>query len=91
MKSITARATSLIFSLYLLVGFVAAQAYAGEYYIYRDSTGLLVISNQKPPPESKIIKQHNFPDFADGDAPPLKDDKRSNDDTSSSKTPRNNK
>ena len=70
---------------------VAAQAHAVEYYIYRDSKGGLVSSNQKPPAGSQIIKQHNFPEVADSETPPLTNanDKRPNGDTNSSKPPPN--
>jgi hypothetical protein len=52
---------------YILIGFVATEVLSGEYYIYRDSNGVLVISNQKPPPGSKIIKQQTLPDTAEGE------------------------
>jgi hypothetical protein len=51
----------------MLIGFVATEVLSGEYYIYRDSNGVLVISNQKPPPRSKIIKQQTLPDTAEGE------------------------
>ena len=75
MKSIIARATLLGFCFYLLIGFVDKQAHGGEYYIYRDSKGELVLSNQKPPPGSNIIKQQIVPDSADTETPPLNDGK----------------
>ena len=45
MKRIIARVTLLGCCFYVFIGFVATQGYAGEYYIYRDSKGVLVISN----------------------------------------------
>ena len=69
MKSINLCSILLGFCLYMLIGFVATEAQAGEYYIYRDSNGGLVISNQKPPPGSKIIKQQSLPDLAESDNP----------------------
>jgi hypothetical protein len=65
MKSINARSILLGFCFYMLIGFVAPESQAGEYYIYQDSNGGLVISNKKPPPDSKIIKQQTLPDLAD--------------------------
>jgi hypothetical protein len=65
MKNINAWSILLGFCLYVLIGFVDKQAHGGEYYIYRDSKGGLVLSNQKPPPDSKIIKQQTLPDLAD--------------------------
>ena len=41
--------------------------HSGEYYIYRDVKDGLVISNQKPPPGSQIIRQRTFPDEADNE------------------------
>jgi len=57
----------------VFIGFVATQGYAGEYYIYRDSKGVLVISNQKPPPGSKIIKQQTLFDTAEGETTLVQD------------------
>jgi len=73
MKNIIGRGTSIAFCLYLLTGFAAMQSHAGEYYIYRDSNGGLVTSNQKPPPGSKIIKQQSLPDLAESDNPQVQD------------------
>ena len=69
MKSIIACATLLSFCFCVLTGFAARQAHAGEYYIYRDSNGVLVISNNKPPPDSKNIKQQSLPDLLETENP----------------------
>ena len=55
--------------LYILIGFVATEVLSSEYYIYRDSNGVLVISNKKPPPDSKIIKQQSLSDLAESENP----------------------
>jgi Domain of unknown function (DUF4124) len=68
MKSIIARATLVAVCICLLVGFTATRLHAGEYFIYQDAKGRLVISNQQPPPGSKIIKQQTLPDTADTEA-----------------------
>jgi len=73
MKSIIARATLVAVYICLLAGFTATRLHAGEYFIYRDSKGVLVISNQKPPPGSKIIKQQSLPDLADDESPQVQD------------------
>jgi hypothetical protein len=73
MKTINAGATLLGLCFYLLIGFVAAKADAGEYYIYQDSKGGLVVSNQKPPPGSKIIKQQTLLDTAEGETTLVQD------------------
>jgi hypothetical protein len=66
MKSV-AGPTLLALCFYMLVGFTAMKAHASEYFIYYDSKGGLVVSNQKPPPDSKIIKQQTLPDTAEGE------------------------
>jgi hypothetical protein len=67
MKSSNAR-TSLHMSL-LVSSFVAlallGQAYGGEYYTYEDLSGNLVISNNAPPPGSKIIKKQTLSEVTD--------------------------
>ena len=59
MKRINARAA--LISLFLGLA-VVSQAHAEEYYIYQTLNGALVISNKEPPPGSKIIRQHSWPD-----------------------------
>jgi hypothetical protein len=44
MKSIIASATLVAVCICLLVGFTATRLHAGEYFIYQDSNGVLVIS-----------------------------------------------
>src|SRR5262249_19262564 len=73
MKSIIARATLVAVCICLLAGFTATRLHAGEYYIYQDSKGRLIISNQKPPPGSKIIKQQSLSELAESDNPQTKD------------------
>jgi hypothetical protein len=58
-KGINARAA--LISLFLGLA-VVPQAQAEEYYIYQTPNGALVISNNEPPPGSKIIRQHSWPD-----------------------------
>ena len=78
---------------YLFLGFVPTQAAAGEYYIYRDSNGGLVISNKQPPKGSKIMRQQTLPDVADGQKPTAqeRDDMRSNGQIQGSPNPSKNK
>jgi len=73
MKSINLCSILLGFCLYMLIGFVATEVRAGEYYIYRNADGGLVISNQKPPPGSKIIKQQSLPYLQDGETTQVQD------------------
>ena len=73
MKSINLYSILLGFCLYMLIGFVATEVLSGEYYIYRDSNGVLVISNNKPPPGSKIIKQRDLPEETDSQVPRIKE------------------
>jgi len=44
MKSIIARATLVAVCICLLAGFTATRLHAGEYFIYQDAKGRLVIS-----------------------------------------------
>jgi K+-transporting ATPase c subunit len=73
MKSIIARATLVAVCICLLVGFTATRLHAGEYFIYQDAKGRLIISNQKPLPGSKIIKQQTLPDTAEGETTLVQD------------------
>ena len=63
-----ARSTLIGFSLCALLSAATAQA-AEDYYIYKDSKGSLVISNQKPPSDSKILKQVTFTEPAETKTP----------------------
>jgi hypothetical protein len=40
---------------------------AEEYYVYQTPNGALVISNKEPPPGSKIIKRHSWPEATDSE------------------------
>ena len=73
MKSIIARATLVAVCICLLVGFTTTRLHAVEYFIYQDAKGRLVISNQKPPPGSKIIKQQTLFDTAEGETTRVQD------------------
>jgi hypothetical protein len=60
----------IVFWLYLVLGpALPSMGQAEEYYTYRDSAAKLVISNQKPPPDSKIIKQQSLSDLAESENP----------------------
>src|ERR1700741_364220 len=43
----------------------ARQAQAGDYYIYQQPDGKLVLSNNPPPEGSKIIKKQTMPESTD--------------------------
>ena len=64
MKNNNARTTlKLVFSFAWLVGVAAVRdGCAGDYYTYQDPNGNLVISNNAPPPGSKILKQETLPE-----------------------------
>jgi hypothetical protein len=59
MKRINARTTlKLVLSFSWLIALaVVRPGYPGDYYIYQDPNGKLVISNNAPPPGSKILKK----------------------------------
>jgi hypothetical protein len=67
MKSINARTTlKLILSLsWLITLAVVRPGYAGDYYIYQDPNGKLVISNYTPPQGSNVIKKETLPEVTD--------------------------
>jgi hypothetical protein len=59
---------NLAFCLVLFLGLaVVTQAQAEDYYFYEGRKGELVISNEKPPPGSKIIKR--LPGVTDREVP----------------------
>ena len=61
-------ALNLAFCLVLFLGLaVVTQVQAEDYYFYEGRKGELVISNEKPPPGSKIIKR--LPGVTDREAP----------------------
>jgi hypothetical protein len=67
MKSINARTTlKLVLSFSWLIALaVVRPGYAGDYYIYQDPNGKLVISNNAPPPGSKIINKETLSEVTD--------------------------
>lgn len=67
MKGISARTTlKLVLSFSWFVTFLMVrQAYAGDYYIYQEPNGKLVISNHAPPQGSNIIKRETLSEVTD--------------------------
>ena len=67
MKSITVRTTlKLILSFFWLIALaVARPGYAGDYYIYHDPNGKLVISNYVPPQGSNVIRKETLSEVTD--------------------------
>ena len=67
MKDINARTTlKLVLSFSCFIALVVLrQAYAGDYYIYQDPNGKLVMSNHAPPQGSKIIKRETLSEVTD--------------------------
>jgi hypothetical protein len=67
MKSINARTTLklvLSFSWFIALALVRP-GYAGEYYVYHDPNGKLVISNYAPPQGSNVIKKETLAEVTD--------------------------
>ena len=62
MKGINARTTwRMVFSFSWFIALaMVGHAYGGDYYVYQDLNGKLVISNIAPPPGSKIIKKETL-------------------------------
>ena len=69
-KRINARAA--LISMFLGLG-VVTQGHAEEYYIYQTLKGELVISNKEPPPGSKIIRQHSWPEVPEKEVAPAQE------------------
>jgi hypothetical protein len=71
----------------------AREGHSEEYYIYQDPSGKLVISNQTPPPGSKIIKQQNLPEATESQTQPTQgaDDVQPKGDSDDSLKPSKNK
>ena len=67
MTGINARTTlKLVLSFSWFVAFVVVRpAYAGDYFIYQDPNGKLVISNHAPPQGSNIIKRETLSEVTD--------------------------
>ena len=53
---------SLIFACLF---FLPTQGHAEEHYIYKDPQGGLVLSNQKPPAGSTILRKLDLPEYRD--------------------------
>ena len=67
MKSINARTTlKLVLSFSWLIALaVVRPGYAGDYYIYQDPNGKLVLSNYAPPQGSNVIKKETLSEVTD--------------------------
>jgi len=67
MKSINARTTlKLVVAFSWLVALaVVGPGYAGDYYIYHDASGKLVLSNYAPPQGSNVIKKETLSEVTD--------------------------
>ena len=90
MKSFNAyMAKALVFCFFVFTGLSTTRAQAGEYYIYQDANGKLVISNKEPPPGSKIIKQQNLPDVSENQT--AQSEEHNDMETESAPTPSKNK
>ena len=80
MKHTNTRTASILTFVFasLLVLLPVQQENAAEYYIYQAPDGRLVVSNQKPPPGSKIIRQREFPEETVSQLEAERDNARSN-------------
>ena len=67
MKGTNARMTlKLVLSFSWFIALVVVrQGYAGDYYIYQDPNGKLVISNHAPPQGSNVIKRETLSEVTD--------------------------
>ena len=67
MKCINARTTlkPIVYLCYFVGVAAVGQAYAGDYYVFQEPDGKLVISNSAPPAGSKIIKKETLSEVTD--------------------------
>src|ERR1044071_7066590 len=67
MKGNNARTTCMLAFLFACFASLAAAgaSIAGDYYIYQDQNGKLVISNSTPPAGSKILRKEIMPEVTD--------------------------
>ena len=66
MRNINARLYLKLVSLCCFIALAMInEGNAGEYFIYQDSKGTLVLSNKVPPTGSKIIKRETLPEVSD--------------------------
>jgi hypothetical protein len=65
MKSINDRTTLVLSLSWLIALAVVRSGYAGDYYIYQDPNGKLVISNYAPPQGSSVIKRETLSEVTD--------------------------
>ena len=65
MQNNNIRALFTLSFLFLCVSSFAGLSLAGDYYIYQDQSGKLVISNTTPPTGSKIIKKQTLSEVTD--------------------------
>ena len=68
MKFITS--TALIF---MFLSFVTGNAQAEQHYIYKDAQGRLVISNQRPPAGSNILRTLDLTEFREPQPQPVQE------------------
>jgi hypothetical protein len=84
--------SALIGGFFLLTTAIAASKLtAAEFYFYRAVDGRLVLSNQKPPPGSTILKQRTYPDPQATEAQPVRqrDETRPDENVATPKTQQN--
>jgi hypothetical protein len=55
--------TTITALLFTFLFFLAAFSQSEEHYIYKDGQGKLVISNQRPPAGSTILRTMDLPEF----------------------------
>lgn len=55
----------IAFSFLCLIAASYLRAEAGDYYVYRDASGRVVLSNNAPPASGKTIKKETLPEVSD--------------------------
>ena len=55
--------TTTVALIFALLFFLAVHGQAEDHFIYKDAQGGLVLSNQKPPAGSTILRKLDLPEF----------------------------
>jgi hypothetical protein len=65
--------TTITALLFTFLFFLAAFSQSEEHYIYKDGQGKLVISNQRPPAGSNILRTMDLPEFREVQMQPVQE------------------
>ena len=70
------KSSTTVALIFAVLFFLAPAGEAEEHYIYKDLQGRLVLSNQKPPPGSTILRKLDLPEFREVQTQQLQESSR---------------